>query len=672
MAKKKKMMKIVIHKDKKGSYFLFKGRKYRVKPNTKASTIRNKIKALSKTKVENSSNLHKEKNVPIGKGGIPERLYVNETEAAIRAQIALDKAEQEKREVELEVRRQKSEVEKQKRKKEEARARARGAIHVAEQAVGALQRQEPNVEPREEPEPPRRLRREEFEIRRADREVRDAEEDLARAARFVRRNRAERDLDDRIEREEREREADVRAERIADAQRELDENALRRVEQPVYNRRPFHDVREAVGRFFGRRNPPQEEIPGYEDAREALERGDLDFLYGEGKISIDKSGMTSDSQLNKIMSRYPDYLGTIAHNEIPLLLPKIKERSRGAFIINTDPASKNGEHWQAVYFDARPHGDSEIDFFDSYGDEPDSKLLHGLKLISEKLNANTFLKYKYNRIKLQSDRTSNCGWFCVQFLIDRFRGKPFKDATGFTDTVGGERAVEEFKEQNGFGYLSSFGQEGGLIGEVLSAIPYLVKALQRKDFPPAVRRIVQSVGSVPIKAIQVCRKPVQKWINTVLNLLSLGGWDKVKAKLGYSDLFHLYMLVTLQNGQSFRLERNHVIEMAKGGVESGSECMPVSAQYGHPNFTLSTIFDDLVKKKGDSLFRYDPADNNCQAFVTDFLRSAGALTPALSTFINQDAKTLFEKQPAYVKKFAKGVTDLASAGDTVIHGRGRK
>jgi len=40
-------------------------------------------------------------------------------------------------------------------------------------------------------------------------------------------------------------------------------------------------------------------------------------------------------------------------DEIKKLLPSIQPHSRIAFVINTDPTNKPGQHWNAIYIDAR-------------------------------------------------------------------------------------------------------------------------------------------------------------------------------------------------------------------------------------------------------------------------------------------------------------------------------
>ena len=55
-----------------------------------------------------------------------------------------------------------------------------------------------------------------------------------------------------------------------------------------------------------------------------------------------------------------------------------------------------------------------------------------------------YLKFKVNKIKYQAVDTDTCGIHVIKFLIDRYSGKPFKDATGF-ESQKGERAVGKFQ-----------------------------------------------------------------------------------------------------------------------------------------------------------------------------------------------------------------------------------
>lgn len=161
------------------------------------------------------------------------------------------------------------------------------------------------------------------------------------------------------------------------------------------------------------------------------------------------------------MSRFHDYKGTIMRDEIKKILPFCKPHSRVAFIINTDRRDQPGEHWAAIYIDARngPESSNSLEWYDSFGRSIPSDILEDCKLILHCLNPNTILKLKENRVVHQKDSTSNCGWFCCKFLIDRFRGKSFSEATGYDDHMKinhsnhDEKEIERLKHMPPFNYI---------------------------------------------------------------------------------------------------------------------------------------------------------------------------------------------------------------------------
>ena len=78
-----------------------------------------------------------------------------------------------------------------------------------------------------------------------------------------------------------------------------------------------------------------------------------DFLKRTGDGTKSSGNGLYNDEIDRIMSRFKDFKGCIMHNEIKKLLPDIQPHSRVAFVINTDPSNKEGQHWQAVYIDAR-------------------------------------------------------------------------------------------------------------------------------------------------------------------------------------------------------------------------------------------------------------------------------------------------------------------------------
>lgn len=166
-----------------------------------------------------------------------------------------------------------------------------------------------------------------------------------------------------------------------------------------------------------------------------------------------------DDEIEKVMKVYPDFLGVISRNEIRRLLPFVKKDSRIGFVLNTDPNTKPGQHWVAVYIDGRQNGSKSIEYYDSYADPIPNDIRHDLKSVVEKMDPNTLLKLKENKVVQQSVATNNCGFFAMRFLIDRFRGKSFSDATGYDEELKkhavtkNEAEIERMKKLPPFSYI---------------------------------------------------------------------------------------------------------------------------------------------------------------------------------------------------------------------------
>ena len=176
---------------------------------------------------------------------------------------------------------------------------------------------------------------------------------------------------------------------------------------------------------------------------------------------ISKGGLYND-EIESIMKHFKDFKGVIMRNEIKKLLPDIEPHSRIAFIINTDPSYKPGKHWCGVYIDARsgPESSNSIEWYDSYASNMPKDILDDCKLIIKCLKPESFLKLKENSIIHQSDKSSNCGYHCMKFLIDRFRGRSFAEATGYDEKMRynnskeSEKEIERLKNQKPFSYIS--------------------------------------------------------------------------------------------------------------------------------------------------------------------------------------------------------------------------
>lgn len=198
--------------------------------------------------------------------------------------------------------------------------------------------------------------------------------------------------------------------------------------------------------------PPEEMI---DDLNE------LDVTTGEGKNNSPSGKGLYDYEIEKIMEPYNDlgFMGVISADEIPKIIEKVQKRiksknakkeDRISFVMNLDTSDGPGYHWVACYID--PSFDRSIEFYNSFGykgsnhGEPTPEMMEEIKKLIDTVEPETYLKFKVNKVKQQSVDTANCGYFCMKFLIDRYNGKSWQDATGFRNLDLSKKSEEDIKK----------------------------------------------------------------------------------------------------------------------------------------------------------------------------------------------------------------------------------
>lgn len=415
-----------------------------------------------------------------------------------------------------------------------------------------------------------------------------------------------------------------------------------------------------------------------------------DTLDGEGRhtrsnLPVGKG--IDNHTIDRFLSKFGnEYLGCVACDEIPSkIYPKIRPRSRGFFVMNTDPSYKGGLHWVAIFMDARPHGSNSLEYFDSFADPIPPRLQSDLKGIAERLDAKTYLKLKENKIKFQCESSDNCGHFCMEFICDRMRGKPFPEASRFNDSVRGEDEINRWKTQNGFGFLPSFGtivstiakpisntiqrvkNVGSTIGNVATSLREKI-FFPEKKLPASSQPIYEKYKNYKIMSCRVRREPIMAFVDKFINFISFGKFNEAKKEFGYDKMFHLSLILQLSSGgptpdtPKLLIEKNERINMTmKWSDTSQVKYFPENSNMGIPgNPTLGQFYEKTLTTIGDHrFFTYNAFDQNCQRFIADLLRSNNALSNDANNFIMQDAQSIVKKMPFYVSKISQFSTDMA-------------
>lgn len=205
---------------------------------------------------------------------------------------------------------------------------------------------------------------------------------------------------------------------------------------------------------------------------------------------------------------------------------------------------------------------------------------------------------------------------------------------------------------------------------ILKKIKKRVKAVFSKPLQSStsqssrLAKLLKDVGNVPIQAIGVGRTPVNKIVQGVLQLLSLGKYEEVKKKLKYDDVYHVFLIIQMRSGQRFKLEKNHVVECTK----TTQGLPPGGLSFSSP-LTLRLLLERAAT--GPSFWSYNPATNNCQNFVRDIV-SSNHLIPqnqeALACLTPQQGDLLLKTLPGFTRWIPSAVTSAAAQGDRILEG----
>lgn len=210
-------------------------------------------------------------------------------------------------------------------------------------------------------------------------------------------------------------------------------------------------------------------------------------------------------------------------------------------------------------------------------------------------------------------------------------------------------------------YGPSQGGEG-VIGDIKQK--HLAKLKSR---PKNIEKFMKKHGEKNMYSLKICRTPVKGVIQRVINFLTKGKLERLKSEKAYDDVFHLYVIITFQDGSKYELQKNDLVEIKpfNSKLQPSSECERSLLTY-FPTF--NSVMLRLEDKYPDSLYLYRAWSYNCQDFLKKFANASGITS--LDKFILQDFSELFKKKR--LKKFARVLTDLSASVKRYILGKGPK
>ena len=218
----------------------------------------------------------------------------------------------------------------------------------------------------------------------------------------------------------------------------------------------------------------------------------------------------------------------------------------------------------------------------------------------------------------------------------------------------------------------------GIIGD---AFDYVKSSFSpNNDYTNNTKAMLKKYGNLPIVGLQIRRTPILKILDSVINIISLGKFDKLKKDYGFDKLFHLYIVfrVKLLNGKDKEIvvEKNQSINVSDDIPTKTKDTEILNIAWGGrgdaSKKTINDLLNNTLATVGKNRFfvynpwNANPNSGNCQRFVLDVLSSNNLLGDYYKNFILQDITELVKKMPSYSKSIATGITDLAAGTEKLL------
>lgn len=183
--------------------------------------------------------------------------------------------------------------------------------------------------------------------------------------------------------------------------------------------------------------------------------------------------------------------------------------------------------------------------------------------------------------------------------------------------------------------------------------------------PPNVKKILDKDGDKIISKIVIARTPLGSALMSALNVASLGDFKKKLKDTPYDKLFHLKLIITLQNGTKLALEKEERVNLSnKTQPKKGQEEIDVPVD---KTITLNQLYHNAEIRMGDRFYPYSAKDNNCQNFVLNVLQASNLGGSNDYEFVKQNTQSLFADDN-YLRKLSNTLTDIGARFNVLMQG----
>jgi hypothetical protein len=241
----------------------------------------------------------------------------------------------------------------------------------------------------------------------------------------------------------------------------------------------------------------------------------------------------------------------------------------------------------------------------------------------------------------------------------------------YRDALKDPRCNQLYRQQSST-TISKKGGKGGFVSEAIGMVKKAVnkqidkvKHGRKYLVPPSLKDTLSKFENNIIVGATIYRHPVDSWIRQTLNVLGSN-------KIPFDKLFHLRLLLKLDNGKDIFIEKNERLNsgVGIGAKKEGLETQPIDNADIPKGMTFGQLVDNTKEYQGEKFLTYSSSSNNCQYFIMAILQANKfGNVSRYANFIKQDTESIFKNNPA-LRKIANTFTDLGGNMNVIINGQG--
>ncbi len=176
------------------------------------------------------------------------------------------------------------------------------------------------------------------------------------------------------------------------------------------------------------------------------------------------------------------------------------------------------------------------------------------------------------------------------------------------------------------------------------------------------QEVLRKHGNKIIGQVQIMQTPLNPAIETAINVLSVGKFQKLKEEAKHKTLYHVGLLLTLMDGSRVVFEKNEVPEIHD--YRPKSDTKEVSVNRNGERKTLMEFVVNTINYMGNAFWTYSALQNNCQAFAVSALKANQYGDQVIYNYVGQDMDGIRNKLNnsaySFVPKIMNSITDTAS------------